>query len=181
MLLKEIKKFPRRPVDDSGEYGVNAGKYIGIRFTPDSKKQLRDIVDNEGIPNGIEDDDIHSTVAYSKKSRIPGYEPTGKFNEPEEAEIEDFDIFSSDDDAPNCLVAKLKAPTLVDRHNQTMKHGASYDYDEYIPHITLSYDAGDWSRDDLDNLAKKYKGTKVFADEEYENEILDDFSDKYKK
>lgn len=178
MLLKELKKFPIRPVDDTGEYGVDAGKYIGIRFTPETKEKLKQIIDDEGVPHGLDMDDLHSTIAYSRKSNIPGYEVAGKFEEPEEAEIDDFTIFPGQDEGNNCLVAKLKAPSFVEKHNKTMDHGASYDYDEYIPHVTLSYDAGEWNENDLKELTKKYKGTRLFADEEYENEIEDDFAKK---
>ena len=174
MLLKELKRFPVRPVDDSGEYGVDTGRYIGIRFTPDTKAKLKRIIDDEGIRNGLDTDDLHSTIAFSRESNIPGYEVAGRFEEPEEAEIKGFTIFPSQD-GKNCLVAKLDAPTLVDRHNSTMDHGASYDFDEYIPHVTLSYDAGDLGEDDLKRLTKKYKGEKLLADEEYDSEIEEDF------
>lgn len=174
MLLKELKRFPVRPVDDTGEYGVDAGKYVGIRFTPDTKATLRQIIDTEGVPNPINPEKLHSTVACSRGNNIPGYEVDGKFEEPEEAEIDCFTIFPSQD-GKNCLVAKLSAPTLVDRHNKTMQHGANYDYDEYIPHVTLSYDAGEWDESSLDDLTKKYKGIKLLADEEYEEEIREDF------
>jgi len=174
MLLKELKRYPIRPVDDTGEYGVDTGKYIGIRFTPETKSRLRDIIDSEGVPNGLRDESIHSTVAYSKGSNIPGYKVAGQFEEPEEATIKSFTIFPSQD-GKNCLVAKLDAPTLVDKHNKTMDHGANYDFDEYIPHVTLSYDAGEWSPEDLKRLTKKYKGTSLYANEEYESEIEKDF------
>jgi len=175
MLLKELKRYPMRPVDDENtEYGVNAGKYVGVRFTPETKQTLSDIIHKEKVPNSIDIEKLHSTVAYSKGSNIPGYEVSGEFEEPIRGEIKEFDIFPSQDGC-NCLVAKLNCPELDDLHNQTMEHGATYDYDEYIPHVTLSYDAGDWSKDDLNKLTKKYKGTKIDISEEYETEIEEDF------
>lgn len=178
MLLKELKRYPMRPVDDEGtEYGVTAGKYVGVKFTPETKQTLSDIIHKEKVPNAFDTDKLHSTVAYSKGSNIPGYEASGKFDEPIQGEIDSFDVFPSQDGC-NCLVAKLNCPELDDLHNQTMEHGANYDFDEYIPHVTFSYDAGEWSKSDLDRLTKKYKGTKIDIDEEYEQPIDDDFKDK---
>jgi hypothetical protein len=180
MLLKELKRFPKRPVENDSEYGIDAGRYIGIKFTPDSKRELKNIIDNEGIPNYTDTDDLHSTIAYSKGSNIPGYQVAGKMEKPVEAEIDCFDIFK-DQSGKNCLVAKLNAPDLEQLHNKTREHGATHDYDEYIPHVTLSYDAGDINNDLLNKLTKKYKGTKIFGEEEYDSEIIKNWADKNKK
>lgn len=180
MLLKELKQFPKRPVDDTGEYGVDTGKYIGIRFEPETKEKLKSIVAGESIPNATEPDDYHSTIAYSRGSQIPGYQVAGKMKNPIEAKIKDFGIFPSQDGC-NCLVAKLDAPDLVDMHNKTREHGATHDYDEYIPHVTLSYDAGDWDEESLADLTRKYAGTKLYGNEEYENDIIEDWKNKYNK
>jgi hypothetical protein len=179
MLLKELKRFPKRPVDPDDEYGVDAGRYIGIKFTPDTKEKLRAIIDDEAIPNGIDTEDLHSTVAYSRGSNIPGYEVAGKFEKPIKAEISYFDIFPSQD-GKNCLVAKLNSPDLVKMHNKTREHGATFDYDEYKPHVTFSYDVGELMNDDLKRLTDRYKGTKLYGEEEYESEIIDNWTDKYK-
>lgn len=177
MLLKELKRFPERPVDDDGEYGIDAGRYIGIRFTPDTKEKLKQIIHSEEVPNKIDPSDFHSTVVYSRESNIPGYEVSGKLETPIDAVIDSFDIFPSQD-GKNCLVVKLQAPDLEDMHKKTKEHGASYDFDEYIPHVTLSYDAGEWSQEDLDKLTQKYKGTKLYGDEEYDSEIIDNWFEK---
>jgi len=40
-------------------------------------------------------------------------------------------------------VLTYDCPELIDRHNALMKeHGATFDYDEFKPHVTLSYDVG---------------------------------------
>ena len=46
---------------------------------------------------------------------------------------------------------KLDSSDLRERHEFLMKeHKATYDFPEYIPHITLSYDIGDFDINTLD-------------------------------
>ena len=172
MLLNEIKY--KNPVEADEEYGMDAGRYIGMRFTPETKKLLKQIVHSERVPNPTPEDKLHSTVVYSKGNAVPDYEVQGKLNDPVEAEIEDFDYFDSDNG--KCLVAKLRSDDMVARHNKAKDLGANYDYEEYKPHITLSYSADDLDDDFLDNLRSKYAGTKVYADEEYDEPIETDWA-----
>lgn len=170
MLLKEIK-FPRRPVDNDFELGVDAGKYVGVHFTPDTIKQVKKIVDGEGIPNAISPEDYHATIAHSSRSNIPGYEPDGKLDEPAQATIDHFKIFNTKEGG-RCLVAALDSDYLRDRHQKTMDHGASYDFDEYIPHVTLSYNVGeDWPEENLDKLTNKYGGMRLEISDEYMQDL----------
>lgn len=83
---------------------------------------------------------------YSRKY-LPDYTPLGEYAIPYYGIPTEFDIWiSNSDDGPatNCLVLKYDCQSLIDRHRYLMgKHGASYDYDDYIPHVTLSYNIGD--------------------------------------
>lgn len=43
------------------------------------------------------------------------------------------------------LILLLHSPWLVMRHNELRRvHDATHDYPEYIPHVTLSYNIGDF-------------------------------------
>lgn len=175
MLLTEIKHNYKRPVTKDHEYGIDAGRYIGMNFTPEAKEVLKRIVHDEGIPNSTPAEKMHTTLTYSKGSSVPDYEVEGKLEEPVEAEIDSFDVFPSDE-GNNCLVAKLKCDEFHNRHKKAREMGATYDYDEYIPHVTLSYDAGDISSDKLNSWTKKYRGTRIYADEEYDQPIKDNWA-----
>ena len=73
---------------------------------------------------------------------------------PINAETAGLKIFKQQN-GKNCLVTVLKSKDLTAHHETIMdKYGATYDFDTYIPHITLSYDIGD-----LD--AKNYKLPKM--------------------
>ena len=55
-------------------------------------------------------------------------------------ELHVFETF----DKKRALVIKLDCPYLLERHKYLMqKYDLTYDYNEYIPHITLSYDIGE--------------------------------------
>ena len=174
MLLNEIKHKP--PVDTDTEYGIDAGRYVGVHFDEKTKRLLSDIVKGENIKDPTPADKMHSTIVYSKDNKVDGYDVQGKMDEPIEAEINDFDLFNTSDG--KCLVAKLQSDELRNRHNRARELGASYDYDEYIPHVTLSYNANDLGDEDLERLRKKYVGSKLYADEEYEEPIERDWSKK---
>lgn len=47
-------------------------------------------------------------------------------------------------DGRQCLVLELDAPAVVERHLELMSlyPELTYDFDQYLPHITLSYDIG---------------------------------------
>lgn len=170
MLLKELK-YPKRPVDNDSELGVSAGRYVGVHFTPDTIEQVKKIIDNEGIPNPIDPDDLHSTIAHSSRSDIPGYEVDGELNEPVEARINNFKIFDTKEGG-RCLVAALDSDYLHAKHKKTIDHGASYDFDEYIPHVTLSYNVGgDWDEENLKKLTNKYGGMRLTISDEYDQEL----------
>jgi 2'-5' RNA ligase len=177
MFLSEIKKHTfKRPVETDPEYGIEGGggRYIGLHFTPETKERIKKIIHDEGIPEPTPEDKFHTTIAYSKDNSIPDYKVAGRMDNPIDAKIDSFDIFPSQD-GRNCLIAKLDCPECVNLHKKTRDMGASYDYDDYIPHVTLSYNAGDYSPEQLDMLSQKYKGFPIVADEEYDEPLNDEW------
>ena len=61
-----------------------------------------------------------------------------------------FHIFETAD-KKRALVVVLKSEYLVNRHKELMtNYNLTYDFDEYIPHITLSYDIGNFDISKLD-------------------------------
>lgn len=175
MLLIEIRKNYKRPVTRDTEYGIDGGRYIGMHFTPETKEHLQRIIHDEALPHPTPPEKLHTTITYSKDNAVPEYNVAGKLDEPIEAEIDSFDIFPTND-GNNCLVAKLACAEFEKRHNLTRQMGASYDYEQYIPHITLSYNVGDISNEKLEQLNKKYRGTRVYADEEYDEPLIDNWA-----
>jgi 2'-5' RNA ligase len=129
------------------------GTYAGVYFSEQTKDAIEKYIKDNKIPNGVPRDKLHTTLLYSRKY-LPNFKPRGQFAKPLEAEPLEFDVWQSTGDAPSrCLVLKISCPQLVDRHNHLMdKHKATYDFPEYIPHITLSYDIGDMEVDDFTDV-----------------------------
>ena len=146
------------------------GVYIGIRYenTVEVLKDFFEELKKRGVKNVIPFEKIHTTLIYSSKN------PDSEIKIGEDllgvkVKFSKFHIFDSAD-GKKVLVLKLNSNALVDKHKKLMKdHNLSYDYDEYIPHITVSYDIGDL---DL-NIIKGIKLPKELSIKEvYVNRII---------
>lgn len=144
-LLEEAKK---------GKTKDSKGTYAGVRFDDDTVQRIKTFIKENEIPNSVADKSLHTTVLYSRK-HLPEYKAAGEYEEPLVGEPTEFDVWKSqpDDDGEtsNCLVLQYECEPLVERHNSlTKEHGATFDYDEYKPHVTLSYNIGDMDINNLD-------------------------------
>ncbi len=112
-------------------------------------------------------DDMHVTIAFS---RIPvDWDKTPSNNA-------DLAVHGGKRELAKfgeATVLKFEASALSDRHDMFRKAGASWDYAEYHPHVTLTYDSADV---DLDNV-EPYSGPLVFGGEDYD-EIDEDWKDR---
>ena len=130
------------------------GTYAGVRFDEDTVGRIKTFIEENEIPNAIPDDKIHTTLLYSRKP-CPNYKATGDLNPALTGTPTEFDVWESqpDDDGnkSNCLVLQFECDDLVDRHKSLMdEHGGTFDFDEYKPHTTFSYDIGDLDIENLD-------------------------------
>lgn len=144
------------------------GIYAGVRFDDDTAKRIKTFIEENEIPNGVPNNKLHTTVLYSKK-HLPNFKAADKYDKPLIGKPTDFDVWKSQPDEEgnmtNCLILLYDCQQLIDRHESLMKeHNATFDYDEYNPHITLSYNIGDMSIDKLDpadigdiNIVKEYQ------------------------
>lgn len=149
------------------------GTFAGVRFDNASVDKIRNFQEDNNIPNPTPMEDIHSTLLFSKVP-VPDYTAQGKLRRPLTAQPNDAKLWG--DDEEKALVVTLNCPKLVARHEQLMKQHeeATYDHDEYIPHVTLSYDAGDF---DLSSIDVSEIG-ELTIDEEYGDDIEPGWSKK---
>ncbi len=130
MLLNEIKK------------PSNIGTYAGGRFDDSTTESLRKYIEDNNIPNPV--GDFHTTILYSRK-HCPNYQPI-IYDSPISGKAVKLEKF----DDGNVLSLVFDSPELSKRHDELMKeHEATWDYPEYIPHVTLSYDASNVNIEDL--------------------------------
>lgn len=121
------------------------GTYASFQLSPASAKLLYDFCEEMRLPDRVEIDDYHCTIIYS---HAPCPEVSQEdFNLPCKAVPKGYKLLGTE---VVVLVLELECPNAEFLHNRFMeKHGATHDYDEYIPHITLT---------------KSYYGTDLPAD-----------------
>lgn len=126
------------------------GVYVGVRFSDESKEDLLELIKALNVQNPVAAEDFHATVIYSKKSPSSPLKVIGVLDKPELTVAKELHIFPTREEK-NALVIKLESAFLKSRHEALMKeYNLSYDFDEYIPHVTISYDCGDFDINDTD-------------------------------
>lgn len=123
------------------------GTYAGARFSAASRDAVEQYITKHKIPNAPRMDSLHSTILYSRKY-LPDYVAKGPYDPAIKAQPVGFETWPSQPDesghVKKCLVLTFDAPDLAARHESLMsQHEAEYDFDEYKPHVTFSYDIGD--------------------------------------
>lgn len=143
MKLQELVLETKKP----------SGTFAEMLFDESDLKKIQKWIKTNKIPNRISHKKMHCTLLYSKK-HCPNYEPAGDLDPPLEAKPKKLEIWPSESNGTRVLVMTLDAPKIVDRHKELMDaHDATYDFDEYKPHLTLSYDVGkEFSTENLPNI-----------------------------
>lgn len=121
------------------KYG-STGTYAAMKFDEESQHRIAAYITEHGIPNPVPTDKLHVTLLYSRKECV-GYQGKGILDEPMVVRVCGFDMWPNQD-GEMALVAELDSPDLYERHKYLMMaYGATYDFPEYKPHVTLSYNA----------------------------------------
>lgn len=145
------------------------GTYAGVKFDTETNKALHKYMSDNDIPTSVRPDKLHSTLLYSRK-HLPNYEPQGKIDPPWIGKPKKFDVWPSKDSGTDCLVLEYDCPELVKRHKELMKeHDATYDFPDFKPHVTLSYDIGDLDVSALPDIKKAIPELKIV--EEYKEDL----------
>jgi len=122
------------------EYAMHKdGTYVAASLDNESKTKLDTFVrDNLKLTERVKADSYHITIIYSRTpvpsaEKVKGMIPDGT------ATIVGYEIFPTKNDG-KCLVARLSFPFANDLNARLTKEGATSDYSEYKPHMTLAYD-----------------------------------------
>lgn len=121
------------------------GSYAGVRFDAGTIRDLILLQKTLGIPNPLAEEKFHSTLLFSRKP-LPNYVAFGEYPVSPASDSNTFElrIFKTQS-GKNALVLAYECSFLQARHKELMdEHGATWDHPSYIPHITLSYDIGDY-------------------------------------
>lgn len=146
-----------------------SGTYVGLRLLPQSSAAIREFCQDNGIEIKTPDFEqrLHVTLIYSRKEfkMLP--------NTPvvHTAKIVGFELFSNSSGVKNVLVAKLECPSVTARHKHIREnYGATHDYVDFNPHITLCYD-WDIARDISNLVSPDYT---IFLSNEYVESLIED-------
>lgn len=159
------------------------GTYAGVRFSPATKTAIENLIEELGVPNPTNSQKFHTTLLYSRDN-LPNYKALGKLSTPLTGTATEVVIWETqpdeDGNTKNCLVVKYDCDDLTERHHKLLKeHNASYDF-EYQPHITLSYDIGDWDKlDEAQALVDSLPTIEIV--EEYQMDLDTNWADKSTK
>lgn len=118
------------------------GTYAELVPDQDTRQMLVKLIEAMGIANPIDPDKIHTTVIYSKKP-CPNAMSFHGAETPYQGRISGLQRWPTQA-GPTCLVALVECDEASKLHHHIMDtYGATYDFPEYTPHFTLSYDCGD--------------------------------------
>lgn len=117
------------------------GTYCSVTLSKDSQKALDKWVTEHNIPNATQPSTYHSTVIYSRKG-VPEAKDY-PIDLPIKAKIEKWHIFKTQS-GQRALVAIMDSPVLEQHHKNIVKdYGATHDFPDFHPHVTVSYDFED--------------------------------------
>ena len=117
---------------------MSTGSYVGLRVLYPSHDHLFEYCQANGIlaERPKFEKRLHTTVIYSRVYDLVEAEQKTVHV----ARFAGFDLFTGSTGQQDVLVVKLNAPSVVERHEYLMaKHGFTYDFPEYHPHVSLSY------------------------------------------
>lgn len=139
------------------------GIYVAVKFSDQTVLDLKKYQEENEIPNPLDQDEFHCTII---SSRFPiEWEPDEDLNvKVKPKKIEVWNTRSGN----NCLVLTIKSDYLDDQFDKAMELGATHDFDGFNPHVTLSYDVGDFDASEL-----KLPTFPIVITKEYKEELRD--------
>ncbi|QOI66641.1 hypothetical protein [Erwinia phage FBB1] len=142
------------------------GLYVAAKFSESTLDALEELQRSLKLPNPVPRDKLHTTIVYSRVN-VPYKVASGSFEIADKGKLTVFETQSGN----RALVLEMDSDYLSARHSYAKALGASYDYPDYRPHITLSYNIG------VLNFSGEYK-VPVVLDREYSEELDLEWSDK---
>jgi len=124
-------------MEECRQTGVYASCVYDEKSLKNLEKWLNDQCDL--IPDPVPMEKIHTTIVYSRKDFPCPVGEEIQLRNPIDFYPSGFALLGNPEDELACLVMVLDAEPLELVHEMLIQEGAQHDYDDYIPHITLSY------------------------------------------
>ncbi len=114
------------------------GTYVAFEMSQASKDLLDNFVQmNLGLTERVDKSTYHTTVIYSR-TPVPSAERHKGFSENQSARVIGYEVFPTKNDG-KCLVMRIQCPFAEELNKQLTIEGATSDYPEYKPHVTIAY------------------------------------------
>jgi 2'-5' RNA ligase len=118
------------------------GTYVSIDLSKESRDLLDHFVEmNLGLTERVDPSTYHITVIYSR-TPVPSAENYLGYGNDQPARVIGYEVFPTKNDG-HCLVMRLEFPFAELLNKQLTAEGATSDYPEYKPHLTIAYDMKD--------------------------------------
>lgn len=111
------------------------GTYVKVVATNSSEKEVRAVMDAIGIPDNLRTDEVHITLMYARNTQNNSFEPMSHTTH--QTEVIGVEVLG--EGKWRALVLKLRAPSLVRRHNFLRMIGLEHSYPTFVPHVSLMY------------------------------------------
>ena len=108
------------------------GTYASLKLKPTSQKRLSKWLKATNITTNIDPEEYHCTVVYSRKY-LPELE-TKEVHLPQSATVSGWEKLG------NTLVLLLESKSIEKLHTDAKKMGATHDFPEFIPHVSIASD-----------------------------------------
>jgi len=139
--------------EDEVETYQNLGTYIALSVDRLSGKKIRNFAEDYGISSPVPEDELHCTL-FSTKNFIKGFKPQGVLLEPYMINGFELEVWPMDN-GNSALVAKFESQAIESRHKAIREEfpEAEPTHAEFIPHVTISYEADSEGNYDLERLS----------------------------
>jgi 2'-5' RNA ligase len=115
------------------------GTYVSMDLSQGCKDILDHFVEmNLGLSERVDKSTYHITVIYSR-APVPSAEQYAGTESAVHARVTGYEVFPTKSDG-KCLVMRLDFPFANLLNKQLTAQGATSDYPEYKPHMTIAYD-----------------------------------------
>jgi 2'-5' RNA ligase len=115
------------------------GTYVSMDLDEQSRQLLDNFVEmNLGLIERVDPSTYHITVIYSR-TPVPSAEASVGLSTTSFASVSGYEVFPTKNDG-KCLVMRLKFPFAESLNGKLTAEGATSDYAEYKPHLTIAYD-----------------------------------------
>lgn len=116
------------------EFEPTTGMYGAYKISLETANNIVNWARAQGLSHIMRPSKMHVTTIYSRKF-LPAYVPSNKMVG---GTFDHFKMFPEKDATGfSTLVAVVHSPAIVDRWSEAQRQGATYDFPDYIPHISL--------------------------------------------